>query len=184
MFITSVTTVAPRPPINHRRLLFDCSYLYICKVEERSHTNGFFLSELSCVARRLPGEKTSWRCLDRLQDSVESVNCDFIVPRHLFYVRPSWERNPSPVALTEVSSIFFFFFNIAIKSLRTEDEACRSLYWLWSPLRRCACDSGLDNDPGCFFFSSVSLLLITGWLIQIYIFSAIIRRWQNIFLSS
>ena len=34
------------------------------------------------------------------------------------------------------------------------------------------------------FFLSVLLLLKTGWLIRIYIFSVIIRRWQNIFLSS
>ncbi len=58
--------------------------------------------------------------------------------RHLLHVCLSWERDPSSVALPEVSSIFFLskeFILVRIERLRTEDVVrftdCKDLrYWI------------------------------------------------------
>ena len=62
------------------------------------------------------------------------ICCSFLYTRHLLHVCPSWKRDPSSVALPEVSSIVFFypvkrvfshqhvkFFLTRVEGLRTED---------------------------------------------------------------
>ena len=70
----------------------------------------------------------------------------------LLHICLSWGRDPSYVALPEVLFFFFFFtflkrsflhFHSSFSSLQSRHRGCRSLYRLWSPLRRCDCDFGL-----------------------------------------
>ena len=75
------------------------------------------------------------RCFCSLVHLSSVICCTFLYTRHLLHVCPSWKRDPSSVALPEVSSIVFFypvkrffffhqhvkFFLTRIEGLRTED---------------------------------------------------------------
>jgi hypothetical protein len=104
-----------------------------------------------------PGWISSWIHL-LIIDTCISKHLDYlcckciifsIYTRHLLHVCPSWERDPSSVALPEVSPIFFplklwgfsffwKFFLVRCEGLRTEGVVLSTdiLYKLWSPLRQ------------------------------------------------
>ncbi len=81
---------------------------------------------------------SSWISPFHLCFVINCIYCDFLLliytvhTIHLFHVYPSWERDPSIVALLEVASIFsllkFFFFSCEFSLNRFEGLRTEGVY--------------------------------------------------------